>query len=96
MLNKSIKAEEKELKKKIEERILVLTDDEIDSLVYEKWFGTIVDLMTDLVVQPLKEELNILEMLINRYSQTLSAIELECETLEKELEILANELVVEG
>ena len=52
--------------------------------------------MTDLVVQPLKEELNILEMLINRYSQTLSAIELECETLEKELEILANELVVEG
>ena len=73
----------KELKKKIEERILVLTDDEIDSLVYEKWFGTIVDLMTDLVVQPLKEELNILEMLINRYSQTLSAIELECETLEK-------------
>lgn len=94
-LNKAFKAEEKELKEKIEERILVLTDDEINSLVYEKWFGTTVDLMIDLVTKPLKEELNTLEMLHNRYSQTLSAIELEIKTLEKVFESLLSELVVE-
>lgn len=94
-LNKTVKAEEKELKEKIEERILVLTDNEIDRLVYEKWFGTTVDFMIDLVTQPLKEELNTLEMLNDRYSQTLSAIELECETLEKAFKSLLSELVVE-
>lgn len=94
-LNKAVKAEEKELKEKIEERILVLTDDEINSLVYEKWFGTTVDFMIDLVTKPLKEELNTMEMLHNRYSQTLSAIKLEIETLEKEFESLLSELVVE-
>lgn len=94
-LNKAVKAEEKELKEKIEERILVLTDDEINRLVYEKWFGTTVDLMIVLVTKPLKEELNTLEMLHNRYSQTLSAIELEIETLEKSFQSLLSELVVE-
>ena len=94
-LNKAVKAEEKELKEKIEERILVLTDDEINSLVYEKWFGATVDLMIALVTKPLKEEMNTLEMLYNRYSQTLSAIELEIETLEKAFESLLSELVVE-
>ena len=94
-LNKAVKTNEKELKEKIEERILVLTDNEINSLVYEKWFGTTVDLMIDLVTQPLKEELNTLEMLHNRYSQTLSAIELEIETLEKSFQSLLSELVVE-
>jgi len=95
LLNKAIKVEEKELKEKIEERILVLTDEDIDSLVYAKWFGNTVDLITDLVAQPLKEEMNTLEMLNNRYSQTLSAIELECETFEKAFESLLSELVVE-
>lgn len=95
LLNKSIKVEEKELKEKIEERILVLTDEDIDSLVYAKWFGNTVDLITDLVAQPLKEEMNTLEMLNNRYSQTLSAIELECGTFEKAFGSLLSELVVE-
>ncbi|WP_312501479.1 type I restriction-modification system subunit M [Lacrimispora sp.] len=94
-LNKAVKVEEKELKEKVEERILVLTDDEINSLVYEKWFGTTIDFMNDLVTKPLKEELNTLEMLHNRYSQTLSAIELEIKTLEKTFERLLSELVVE-
>lgn len=94
-LNKVVKAEEKELKEKIEERILVLTDDEINRLVYEKWFGTTVNLIIDLVAQPLKEELNTLEVLHNRYSQTLSAIELDIKTLEKAFESLLSELVVE-
>ena len=94
-LNKAVKAEAKELKEKIEERILVLTDDEINSLVYEKWFGTTVGLMVVLVTKPLKEEMNTLEMLHNRYSQTLSAIELDIKTLEKAFESLMSELVVE-
>lgn len=76
-------------------RILVLTDDEINRLVYEKWFGTTVDLMVILVTKPLKEEMNTLEMLHNHYSQTLSAIELDIKTLEKAFESLMSELVVE-
>jgi len=37
-VSKEIKLDEKELKDAIQERILTLTNEEIDSLVYEKWF----------------------------------------------------------
>lgn len=94
-LSKMIKKEELELKEKIQERILALTNDEIDCLVYEKWFGNTLDEAIDLVARPLKKELSTLEMLHNRYFQTLAAIDLELEALEKEFESLLYELVVE-
>ena len=49
-LSKEVKEKEKELTEAIYERILVLTDEEIDKLVFEKWFGTTVaDLVLSLI-----------------------------------------------
>lgn len=94
-VTKSIKTEEKELKDKVEERILVLTDEEVDKLVHKKWFGNTVSQITGLVKIPLKAELDTLKMLQERYADTLADIDNEIESLMSEFETLRNELVVE-
>lgn len=93
-LGKEIKAQEKELKEAIYERILRLTDEEIDKLVFEKWFGTTVSDLVNLIEIPLKKELETLEMLNKRYANTLSEIDDEINKLESTLEALMSELVV--
>ncbi|ENL9873736.1 type I restriction-modification system subunit M [Listeria monocytogenes] len=93
-LGKEIKAKESELKEAIYERILVLTDEEIDELVFEKWFGTMVDDLVKLIEIPLKKELNIIKQLHERYAETLNDIDEESKKLENELEKLMSELVV--
>ncbi|MBC1931903.1 hypothetical protein, partial [Listeria seeligeri] len=82
------------LKEAVYERILVLTDEEIDELVFEKWFGTTVNDLVKLIELPLKKELNILEQLHKRYAETLDDLEEESTKLEAELEKLMSELVV--
>ena len=72
-----------------------LTDEEIDKLMFKKWFGNTVSQMVDLIKIPLKAELDIIEMLQERYADTLSDIDNEIETLMKEFEALRSELVVE-
>ena len=94
-LNKAIKNDEKELKEEVQERILILTDEEVDMLIYKKWFGSIVEQIVDLVKVPLKEEIHIIEMLKERYKDTLSDIDSEIEALMKEFNELRHELVVE-
>lgn len=94
-LNKDIKNEEKELKDAVQERILSLTDEEIDKLMFKKWFGNTANQMVDLIKIPLKAELDIIEMLQERYGDTLSDIDNEIESLMKEFEALRTELVVE-
>lgn len=93
-LGKEIKTKESELKEAVYERILVLTDEEIDELVFEKWFGTTVNDLVKLIELPLKKELNILEQLHERYAETLDDLEEESTKLEAELEKLMSELVV--
>lgn len=93
-LGKEIKAEEKDLKEAIFERIIALTDKEIDELVFEKWFGNTVADLVNLVEIPLKKELATLEMLNKRYVNTLSEIDDEINKLESSFEALMNELVV--
>lgn len=93
-LGKEIKTEEKELKEAIYERILVLTGEEIDDLVFEKWFGTTVADLANLVEIPLKNELATLEILNKRYANTLSEIDDEVNKLESAFEALMSELVV--
>lgn len=93
-LAKAIKSEEKELKDAVGERILVLTDDEIDKLMYKKWFGSTAHKMVGLVQIPLKAELNSLQMLEERYSNTLDSLDMEIDSLMSEFEALKNELVV--
>ncbi|ECQ0702816.1 type I restriction-modification system subunit M [Listeria monocytogenes] len=93
-LGKEIKAKENELKEAVYERILVLTDEEIDELVFEKWFGTMVDDLVKLIELPLKQELDILKQLHERYAETLNDLDEESKKLENELEKLMSELVV--
>ncbi|MEB9855555.1 type I restriction-modification system subunit M [Bacillus cereus] len=94
-LNKAIKAEEKSLKEMIYERILNLNDEEIDSLVHEKWFGNTVNALVSLVAIPLKAELSTLEMLNKRYENTFSEIDTASRELESVFESLMSDLVVE-
>jgi len=93
-LTKAIKSEEKELKDAVQERILVLTDEEIDNLMYEKWFGSTAEEMVGLVHISLKSELNSLQMLQERYAKTLTEIDTEIDGLMSEFEALQNDLVV--
>lgn len=93
-LIKAIKSEENELKSAVEERILLLTDEEIDNLMYKKWFGSTLEKMVGLVQIPLKAELNSLQMLQERYANTLSDIDMGIESLMSEFEALKDELAV--
>ena len=93
-VNKEIKAKELELKELIAERILHLTDEEVDHLLYKKWFGSVIEKVEELVQSPLKTEIKVLEELNNRYSYTLNSLDDEISKLEKELEAMMSELVV--
>ncbi|MCI3922672.1 type I restriction-modification system subunit M [Paenibacillus sp. TRM 82003] len=94
-LSKAVKADEKALKDAVQERILALTDDEIDNLMYGKWFGSTVDAVISLAEKPLKIELNTLQVLHDRYADTISLIDDEINRLELAFEELMSELVVE-
>ncbi|MBY7143061.1 type I restriction-modification system subunit M [Virgibacillus sp. NKC19-3] len=93
-LDKDVKASEKELKVQTEDRILALTDEEIDFLVYEKWFGNVTEKMIRLIEAPLKNEIQAVEMLQERYTNTLTSIEEESEQLENDFEEMMQQLVV--
>lgn len=92
--NKAIKTKEKQLKEAVEAKIEQLTDEEIDNLVYEKWFGNTVNALVALVEQPLRSELATIALLEKRYAQTLNDLDAQVSELEKTFEALAAELVV--
>src|SRR5690625_842963 len=93
-LNRAIREKDKELAEQVEERIENLTNDEIDQLMYKKWFGQLIDDLTKLVEAPLKNELNTLKELKERYADTLEIIEEESKALEAQFEEMLSELVV--
>lgn len=93
-LNKAIKEKEKVLTEQVEERIENLTNEEINQLMYKKWFGNLIDDITKLVEVPLKNELDILKELKERYADTLKTIEEESKSLEEQFEAMLSELVV--
>lgn len=92
--NKSIKEKEKQLKEAVESKIENLTNEEIDMLVFEKWFVGTVDALVGLVEKPLRAELSTIALLENRYAQTFNEIDAQVSELEKAFEALASELVV--
>ena len=92
--NKSVKEKEKQLKEAVEVRIENLTNEEIDMLVFEKWFAGTVDALVGLVEKPLRAELSTIALLEKRYAQTFNEIDAQVSELEKAFEALASELVV--
>ncbi|WP_252504441.1 type I restriction-modification system subunit M [Sporosarcina sp. Marseille-Q4943] len=93
-LNREVKKLNQELKEATEARIETLTDEEIDDLMHEKWFGSLVPKIMRLIENPLTEELAVLEQLQARYSDTLSTLEEDSKQLEQELEEMMQQLVV--
>ena len=91
-VNKAIKTKELEMKELVAERIVQLTDAEVDQVLYKKWFGSVLDKIEELVKSPLKAEIAVLEELNNRYSETLDSLDDEISKLEKELEAMMKEL----
>ena len=75
-------------------KLETLTNTEIDELVYEKWFGNLIETLVSLIERPLREELSKISMLEKRYDKTLDEIDLEIEEAEKLFKDLASELVV--
>src|SRR5699024_1827251 len=93
-LTREIKAKEKALNEQVEDKIENLTDEEIEQLMYQKWFGDLTDKMTQLIEIPLKNELDTLKELKARYADTLKTIETESQSLEAQFEAMLKELVV--
>jgi type I restriction enzyme M protein len=92
-INREIRERETELKELVEKRISILTEEEIDSLAYEKWFGSLIEEMINLIEKPLKSELEILKLLDDRYKCTLNDLDEEYSELEASFESLLSELV---
>ncbi|MDO4680681.1 MAG: type I restriction-modification system subunit M [Aerococcus sp.] len=92
--NKTIKQKQADLDEAVTDRIEQLTDDEIDQLMHQKWFGSFEDKMSQLVIQPLESDLDTLKTLHDRYADTLDDIEAEIQQGEAELEALLQEMVV--
>ena len=73
-LNREIRNAYEDLDKAVEEQIPELSDDQINELVYEKWFShqfKIVKLIDD----PLKEEVDTIKPLNDRYAETLDDLD---------------------
>ena len=88
------KQKEKELKEAVQERILLLTNEEIDTIMHEKWFGDVEEEMTRLIVLPLANEIEIVKDLYDRYSDTLADIENQISALTQQIEDYQKELVI--
>src|SRR5699024_9616857 len=80
--NRTIREKTQALDMKVQSRILELTDEEIDQLVYKRWFGNLVEEMTRLIEEPLIEELDTLKELNERYTDTLDDLDAEYNELE--------------
>lgn len=94
-LKKSIKDDRKSLDEKVYTRFETLTHEEIEQLMWNKWFGTFTNDIGKILEAPVLKELDILSMLNERYSDTLQSIDLEIDNLEKSLEDMMKELVLE-
>lgn len=93
-INKYINNKTKELKIKAEERIKELTNEEIDKIIYDKWFGNIQEEINNLILNPIKREIDILKTLHKRYKSTINDIDKEINKLEQEFQNMLNELVI--
>ena len=93
-VNRTRREKTQALDEKVQNRILELTDEEIDQLVFHNWFGDLVEEMTRLIEEPLKEELDILKELNDRYKDTLDDLDAEYKELEASFKEMASQLVV--
>ena len=70
-----------------------LTEDEVKTLLLEKWFGSFEADMIKLLDNAIDSELDQLSTLIDRYSDTLQDIQAQKKALEAELQSMMAQLV---
>ena len=94
-LKKISKNNKEALNDEICARFEILTHDEIDQLLRIKWFGSFVAVMTDILRAPILKEIDTLLMLKTRYSDTVQSLDAAIDDLEKSIEDMMKELVLE-
>lgn len=92
-LTKKIREAKSTLEKDVANYIVELQDEEIDQLMHQKWFGSLVAAMQALIEEPIHQELDTLKMLHERYADTIDDLDNEIATLEAEFEALMSQLV---
>ena len=93
-VNRKIKNAKADLQEAIYDRIEKLTNEEIDQLMQEKWFGGFEEKMVKLVTQPLLADLQTLAILSDRYADTLDDIDSQISQAEADLNSFMQDLVV--
>ena len=94
-LRKSIKEDKELLNEKVSVRFEMLTHEEVDRLMLNKWFSSVGEDMEKIIEDPIFKELEILSMLNKRYSDTLQSLDLEINNIEKSIDEMMKELVLE-
>lgn len=92
-INKEIKESNNLLDFAIQEKLLELTNDEIDMLIELKWFGSLRTTILDLVMNPLQSEIDKLDLLDKRYGQTIEDLDEEISKLEASFAMMMKDLV---
>ncbi|MDD4808466.1 MAG: type I restriction-modification system subunit M [Bacilli bacterium] len=90
---KDIKDQEEELINKVYSKLETLTNEEIDQLMFKKWFGNILLSINNMIEEPFLKEINTLKVLKERYSNTLEDLDREINTLEQEFNEMLKDLV---
>lgn len=94
-INRSIRLKNKELLDKSKEAIEGLDDNEIKDILEKKWIEKLVDNLTSLIDRVLKEFVKDIENMSKKYENTLTDINNQINTTEKELIKMLDELTGE-
>lgn len=70
-----------------------LTNEEIDQVMFKKWFGNVLLNISNMIEEPFLKEINTLKVLKERYSNTLDDLDKEINTLEYEFNEMLKDLV---
>lgn len=91
------KKEIKELKDSLIDKVYIklenLSNEEIDQLMFKKWFGTIIGNVNKLIEGPVINEINKLRLLKERYKDTLTDIDNDLLNIEEKFNNLLKDLV---
>ena len=92
--NRVVNEQKKALKLAVEARYQTFTHEEIDQLLWRKWFDRLADRIAHLAREPYEKELDTIAMLRERYAQTLDEIDGEISKQEAAFEAMQAELAL--
>ena len=93
-IDKKYKEAKVELNMLVSNKFSELTNEEIEHLVYCKWFDGVEGVFTKILKNTIQSEIGVITMLRERYEDTLHDMDEEIARLEESLETLLQDLVV--